>query len=108
MSITMLRADVISARLLVWMVTAGDYRKLTADAHLYFVDRYQQLAEFHRRRGHVRRAHDLQNKADRHWRSSGGWDQPPRAAAMALPRPQRWVLTDAVGRDWPGDSDDAA
>jgi hypothetical protein len=108
MSITMLRADVISAKVLVWMVTRGDYRKLTTDAHRYFIDRYQQLAEFHRRRGHTRRAHELQNKADEHWRLSGGWDEPPRAAAMALPRPRRWVVTDAVGRDWPGDSNDAA
>ena len=108
MSITMLRADVISARILVWIVTAGDHRKLTADAHRYFVDRYQQLAEFHRRRGHVRRADKLQNKADEHWRLSGAWDEPPRAAAMALPRPCRWVVADAVGRHWPGDSNDAA
>jgi len=108
MSITMLRADVISARLLVWMVTGGDYRKLTADAHRYFIDRYQRLAEFHRRRGHARRAHELQYKADEHRRWSGGWDEPPRAAAMALPRPQRWVVTDAVGHHWPGDSNDAA
>ncbi len=38
----------------------------------------------------------------------GGWDGPPYAAAMALPRPRQWLKTNAVSRDGAGGPDDAA
>jgi hypothetical protein len=49
----------------------------------------------------------LEQKAAEH-SLHGGWDGPPYAAAMALARPRRWVVTDAVSRRWSRGSDDAA
>ncbi len=105
-SITALRFDLITAQALVWVVSIGRDVELTSEAHVYLFDRYQRLADYHRRRGHSARARRLQQKADEH-RQFGGGD-PPRAAAMALPRPTRWVATNAVSRPhhptWPDDA----
>ena len=105
-SIFRLRADLISARVLVWAARVGRDADLTPEAHLYFSDRYRRLAAFHRARGHDARARRLQAKADEHDRLGGG-DDPPYAAAMAMPRPRRWLATDAIGRHL-GGPDDAA
>ena len=69
----------------------------TPEAHLYFSDRYQRLAEHHRQRGHNARARRLQAKADEHYRLGGG-DGPPYAAAMGMPRPRHWLATEAISR----------
>lgn len=96
-SIARLGLDLMTARVLVWVATVGQDSELSSEAHLYFFDRYQRLADCHRRRGHRARASRLQAKADEHYRLAGG-DGPPYAAAMAMPRPRRWVATDAVSR----------
>lgn len=101
-SVSRLRAEVLTAHLLVWMVTAGRDVELTPGAHLYFCGCYQRLADWHRKRGHERRARELQAKADEHYRDSGG-DGPPYAAALAMPRPLRWVSTEAVAAGPPPD-----
>jgi hypothetical protein len=46
--ISALRPDLITASVLVWIATAGRDADLTSDAHLFFSDRYQRLADFHR------------------------------------------------------------
>jgi hypothetical protein len=102
-----LSADVLSARVLVWVVSAGREAELTPEAHLFFCDRYQRLARYHREHGRVGKAQRLQAKADEHYHASGG-DGPPYAAAMAMPRPARFIRTDAVSRHRPSDYDDAA
>jgi len=102
-----LSADVLSARVLVWVVSAGREAELTPEAHLFFFDRYQRLAQYHRVRGRVGRAQVLQAKADEHYHAGAG-DGPPYAAAMAMPRPPRFIRTDAVSRHRPSDYDDAA
>ena len=90
------RAELLAANTLAWIATTrGD--ELSGDTHLYLFERYQRLADHHRRRGRVRRAARLQRKADDHlWYVDGG--DPPRAAAMAMPRPRPWIVTDAVSR----------
>jgi hypothetical protein len=92
-----LSADLLSARALVWMATFRTDGELTPDAHLYFHDRYRRLSEWHRARGHWHRARQLAMTADEHYEAAGG-DDPPFAAAMAMPRPRRYTRVEAVGR----------
>ena len=106
-SLLRLSADVLSARLLVWVASVGRDGELTPEAHFYFFDRYRRLAEYHRARGRVGKADRLQAKADEHYHASGG-DGPPYAAAMAMPRPARFIRTNAVSRHRVSDYDDAA
>jgi hypothetical protein len=105
-SILAVRLDVITARLLVWVASVGREGSLTDDAHRYFASRYLQLAAHHRRRGHLSRAAHFESKARSHGYTGG--DHPPRAAAMGRPRPNAWVVSDAVGRPYPHPPDDAA
>jgi len=105
-SLWSLSADLVSAKVLAWVATAGRDAELTPEAHIFFFDRYRRLAEYHRAHGRLRRANRLQAKADEHYRASGG--DGPYAAAMAMPRPRQFVRTNAVaGRRFDGD-DDAA
>jgi len=102
-----LAVDVWSAKLLVWIASVGRDVELTRDAHLYFADRYSRLARVHRARGRAGRAGDLERKAREHLDLSG-LDGPPFAAAMAMPRPRHFVMTDAVSRTSLDGPDDAA
>ena len=106
-SISGIRFDLITANVLVWVARVGRDADLTTEAHIYFFDRYQRLAEHHRRRGHSGRARRLQEKADEHF-ALGGGDGPPYAAAMGMPRPRHWFATDAVSRSSFRPPDDAA
>jgi len=103
-----LAADVLSARSLVWAASWGRDAELTPEAHIYFFDRYHRLAEWHRSRERLAKARHFQAKADEHYRAGGGVDGPPYAAAMAMPRPRRFITTDAVSRHRVDGSDDAA
>jgi hypothetical protein len=91
-----LRLDLLTAKLLVWMARVGRDADLTEEAHRYFFDRYSRLAEYHRGRGHLVRAEQLEVKAEEH--RCDGDDGPPYAAAMGLSRPRVWLTTEAVGR----------
>jgi hypothetical protein len=105
-SLSRLRLDLATARLLIWVASAGRDAEIAPEAHLYLFDRYQELAQCYRQHGRVAKARAMQAKADAHARQ-GGWDGPPYAAAMGMPRPRRWLRTDAVSRQRIG-SDDAA
>jgi hypothetical protein len=106
-SLIALTADVVSAKILVWVASVGREAELTRDAHLFFYDRYSRLARYHQSRGREARAHRLADKADVHYRALGG-DGPPYAAAMAMPRPSRFVVSEAVSSKRFDDPDDAA
>jgi hypothetical protein len=97
-SIVAVWLDLMSIRLFVSFLCLGEDSELTSEAHLYFFDRYQRLADYHRNRGHYSRAERLQRKANEHYELGGG-DGPPYAAAMGMPRPRNWIATDAVGKD---------
>ena len=99
--------DLGSARTLVWVVSLGRDVELTKDAHLYFGDRYQRLSDVHRARRRFARAERLARKAKEHL-SAVGWDDPPRAAAMAMPRPTPFLMTHAVSDRRLDGPDDAA
>jgi hypothetical protein len=106
-SLLLLELDLLSARALVWIASVGRDAELTPDAHIYFFDRYHRLAGCHRARGRHDRADRLEAKADKHYRAFGG-DGPPYAAAMAMPRPSRFIRTDAISRPGPDGPDEAA
>jgi hypothetical protein len=106
-SMSAVRLDLMTAKILVWVARVGRDGELTPEAHLYFFDRYSRLATHHRARGHDARARQLQEKAEEHL-LAGGHDGPPYAAAMGMPRPRRWTVTDAVSRHRLGGPDDAA
>jgi len=71
-----LTADLLSAKVLVWIASVGRDAELTHDVHRYFADRYSRLARFHRTRGRIARASDLDRKAREHLDVSG-LDTPP-------------------------------
>jgi hypothetical protein len=101
-----LTADLVSARVLVWVASVGRQAELTEDAHRFFYDRYYRLARHHRAHGRAARAQRLEAKAAEH--DTGNLDGPPYAAAMAMPRPRRFVSVDAVSRSTFDPPDDAA
>lgn len=103
----LLSLDLASARVLVWFASFGREVELTRQAHLYFFDRYSRLAEHHRAHGHAAKARYFRAKADEH-RVVEFDHEPPFSAAMAMPRPRRFVYTDAVGRHRLDPPDDAA
>jgi hypothetical protein len=107
-SLWRLSADLMSARVLVWSASVGRDAELTPEAHAYFADRYQRLAEWHRARGHVVKAARFQGRAEEHHGGTGGTDGPPYAAAMAMPRPARFIRTHAVAATPGSRPDDAA
>jgi hypothetical protein len=92
-SLWSLRFDLLSAKVLVWVASVGRDAVLRPEAHLYFFERYSRLAEMYDRRGRHAKAEQLRARADEH--NPGGGSGPPYAAAMALPRPRHWVMTDA-------------
>jgi hypothetical protein len=105
-SLWQLRWDLVSTRVLVWLVHPTEDRVLRPEVHLFLADRYGRLARQHARLGHTRRASELDQKAESHFRLGGGIEPPPAVSmAMALPRPR--VLVDAVARIRPH-PDDAA
>lgn len=103
-----LAADLLTARVLVWIARAGRDVELTPETHLFFADRYQRLALYYRGRGEMRKTRQFERKARAHLHAGGGLDGPPHAAAMAMPRPSRYVRVNAVGRRPPSGSNDAA
>ena len=101
-------ADLLSAKVLVWIASAGREAELTPAAHVYFFDRYHRLAVYHRTRGRHAKGRRLQAKADEHYVHGGGPDGPPYAAAMAMSRPLRFIRSEAVSRHRFNGPDDAA
>jgi hypothetical protein len=103
-----LTMDLMSAKVLVWVANVGRDAELTPEAHLYFFDRYRRLAQCHRTQGRPDKAKRFETKANEHYRAGGGVDGPPYAAAMAMPRPNRFIRTEAVSRSRFNGPDDAA
>jgi hypothetical protein len=80
-------------KLFVWML--GRHGELL-DSHLFFFDRYTDLADYHRLRGRTAKADRLAAIAEAHYQAAPGDDDPPDAAAMAMPVPRPPVKTHAV------------
>jgi hypothetical protein len=72
------------------------HARLLFDSHLFFFDRYSDLADYHRLKGRTAKADRLAALAELHYQAAPGDDDPPEAAAMAMPRPRSPVNTNAV------------
>src|SRR5262245_2008833 len=88
-----LLVDLWSMQLFVWML--GRNGELL-DSHLFFFDRYSDLADHHRSKGRTAKAEKFAAIAEAHYRAAPGDDEPPEAAAMAMPVPRPRVNTNAV------------
>jgi len=66
------------------------------DSHLFFFDRYSDLADYHRAKGRTAKAERLSAIAEAHYQAAPDDDEPPGAAAMAMPVPRPPVDTNAV------------
>jgi hypothetical protein len=102
-----LRTDLLTVHSLLWVAHVHSGGEPTPEVHLYLYDRYWRLAEYHKRRGHSKKASRLRVKAMMHYSRSGN-DRPPSAAALAMPVPRPPLFTRAVARQSSGDPDDAA
>jgi len=87
-----LMIDIWSIKLLVWMF--GQNGELL-DSHLFFFDRYSELADHARRSGQNEMADRLTAIAEAHFQAAPD-DEPPEAAAMAMPVPRPPLKTNAV------------
>jgi hypothetical protein len=84
--------DLSSMKLLVWILGRnGEF----LDSHLFFFDRYSDLADYHRLRGRTAKAERLAAIAEAHYHAAPD-DEPPEAAAIAMPVPRPPVGTNAV------------
>jgi hypothetical protein len=66
------------------------------DSHLFFYDRYSDLAEYHRLRGRTAKADRLAAIAEAYYEAAPDDDDEPEAAAMAMPVPRPPIRTNAV------------
>jgi hypothetical protein len=85
--------DVLSMKLFVWAL--GRDGELL-DSHLFFFDRYSDLADYHRQRGRIAKADRLAAIAEAYFQAAPGDDEPPKAAAIAMPVPRPMTRTNAV------------
>ncbi len=67
------------------------------DSHLFFFDRYSDLADYCRLNGRTSKAERFAAIAESHYQAAPGDDDPPEAAAMAMPVPRTPIQTNAVG-----------
>src|SRR5882672_6502625 len=88
-----LLVDIFSMKIFVWMF--GRNGELL-DSHLFFFDRYSDLADCHRREGRTVKADRLAALAEAYFQAAPDDDEPPEAAAMAMPVPRPMTSTNAV------------
>jgi hypothetical protein len=93
--------DITSMKVFVWVLAqlftwAVDPNGGILDSHLFFYDRYSDLAEYHRLRGRAARAERFTAIADAYYQAAPDDDDEPEAAAMAMPVPRPPINTNAV------------
>ena len=93
--------DILSMKVFVWAVGklfawAVEPDGGILDSHLFFFDRYSDLADYHRSKGRTAKADRLAAIAEVYYQAAPDDDEPPEAAAMGMPVPQRPVNTNAV------------
>jgi len=65
------------------------------DSHLFFFDRYSDLADYHGLKGRTAKADRLTAIAEAHYRAAPD-DEPPEAVAMAMAVPRAPLNTNVV------------
>ena len=85
--------DIFSMKLFVWIL--GRNGELL-DSHLFFFDRYSELADYHRLKGRTAKAERFGAIAEAHDQAAPDDDEPPEAAAIAMPVPRPPTRTNAV------------
>jgi hypothetical protein len=98
---TFIVLDIVSMKMFVWMLGqlltwAVDPNGGILDSHLFFYDRYSDLAEYHRLKGRTVKADRLAAIAEAYYQAAPDDDEPPEAAAMAMPVPRLPIRTNAV------------
>jgi hypothetical protein len=93
--------DIVSMKVFVWVLGqlftwAVDPNGGILDSHLFFYDRYSDLAEYHRLIGRTVKADRLAAIAEAYYQAAPDDDDEPEAAAMAMPVPRPPINTNAV------------
>ena len=93
--------DILSMKVFVWVLGqvftwAVDPNGGILDSHLFFYDRYSDLAEYHRSKGRTAKANRLAAIAEAYYQAAPDDDDEPEAAAMAMPVPRPPIRTNAV------------
>src|SRR5512132_2992763 len=70
------------------------------DSHLFFFDRYSNLADYQRLKGRTAKAERLSAIAEAYYQAAPDDYDPGEAAAMAMPVPRPPVNTNAVSTTW--------
>lgn len=89
--------DIFSMKVFVWMF--GKTGELL-DSHLFFFDRYSDLADHHRRQGRIAKADRLLAIAETCFQAAPDDDEPPEPAAIVMPVPRPMTRTNAVSTTW--------
>jgi hypothetical protein len=87
--------DIVSMKMFVWAL--GRNGELL-DSHLFFFDRYSDLADYHRQQGRTAKADRIAAIAEAYFQAAPDEKppEPPEAAAMAMPVPRPRMNTNAV------------
>jgi hypothetical protein len=93
--------DIASMKVFVWVLGqlftwAVDPDGGVLDSHLFFYDRYSDLAEYHYSKGRTAKADRLAAIAEAYYQAAPDDDDEPEAAAMAMPLPRPPIRTNAV------------
>ena len=93
--------DIASMKVFVWVLGqlfawAVDPNAGILDSHLFFYDRYSDLAAYHRLKGRTAKAERLAAIAEAYYQAAPDDDDEPEAAAMAMPVPRPPINTNAV------------
>ncbi len=93
--------DIASMKVFVWVLAqlftwTLDPNGGILDSHLFFYERYSDLADYHRLRNRIAKADRLAAIAEAYYQAAPDDDDEPEAAAMAMPVPRPPVRTNAV------------
>lgn len=93
--------DIASMKVFVWVLGqlfswAVDPNGGILDSHLFFYDRYSDLADYQRLKGRIAKADKLAAIAEAYYQAAPDDDDEPEAAAMAMPVPRPPIRTNAV------------
>jgi len=97
---TLIVLDIALMKVFVWVTGqlftwAVDQNGGILDSHLFFYDRYSELAEYHLSKGRTAKADRLASIAEVYYHAAPD-DDGPEAATMAMPVPRPAINTNAV------------